>query len=114
MYYGRAPPPSCNGPVNLRLASSMNTIAKHLTIQGRVQGVGYRHYIAYKARQFQITGWVRNRADGSVEAVISGTPEAVQAMLERAQRGPPAAAVTTIEIADSHETFERFETLPTM
>jgi len=92
----------------------MDIVAKHLTIRGRVQGVGYRHYIAYKARQFQITGWVRNRADGSVEAIVAGTPDAVNAMLERARRGPPAATVTAFEVADSDETFERFETLPTV
>ncbi len=91
----------------------MSTIAKHLTIRGRVQGVGFRQYMAYKARQFQITGWVRNRADGSVEAVIAGTPDAVTAMLERAQRGPPAATVAGVDVADSNETFDRFETLPT-
>lgn len=92
----------------------MNTIARHLTIRGRVQGVGFRQYMAYKARQFQITGWVRNRADGSVEAVVCGTPEAVHAVLERARRGPPAATVTELEVTDSHETFERFDTLPSV
>ena len=92
----------------------MNTIAKHLMIRGRVQGVGFRQYMAYKARQFQITGWVRNRADGSVEAVIAGTPDAVDAMLERAKRGPPGATVAGVDVADSRETFDRFETLPTL
>ena len=92
----------------------MTTIAKHLTIRGRVQGVGFRQYMEYKARQFQITGWVRNRAGGSVEAVVSGTPEAVQAMLARARHGPPAAKVTAVEVSDSSETFARFETLPTV
>lgn len=92
----------------------MDTIAKHLKIRGRVQGVGFRQYMLYKARQFQLTGWVRNRADGSVEAVVSGTPESVNAIVERARRGPPAAAVTAVEVTDAHETFERFETLPTV
>ena len=92
----------------------MNTVAKHLTIRGRVQGVGFRQYMADKARQFQITGWVRNRADGSVEAIIAGTPVAVNAMLERAQRGPPAASVTSVDVTDSREIFDRFETLPTV
>jgi acylphosphatase len=87
----------------------MNTIAKHLTIRGRVQAVGFRQFMLHAAHDLHITGWVRNRADGSVEAVISGTPEAVHMMLERVRRGPSHARVTDFEITDAHGSFERFE-----
>ena len=71
-------------------------LTRHLTITGIVQGVGYRNYLAFKARQFHITGWVRNRHDGSVEAVIHGTPENVEALILRAHRGPPKASVISV------------------
>lgn len=90
------------------------TTVKHLTIRGRVQGVGFRQFMARSARDLGITGWVRNRADGSVEAVVAGTPEAVQRMLERARRGPTHATVTDIAVEDGDATFESFETLPTV
>ena len=54
----------------------------------------------YKARQFRITGWVRNRSDGSVEAMIHGTPENIEAMIVRAHRGPPKASVLSVAIGD--------------
>ncbi len=92
----------------------MNTLAKHLKISGRVQGVGFRQFMLHAAHDLHVTGWVRNRADGSVEAVIAGPPAAVQTMTERARRGPPHAMVTEFEVTDAHEKFERFETLPTV
>jgi acylphosphatase len=88
-------------------------VTKHLIISGRVQGVGYRNYMAYKARQFQITGWVRNLADGSVEAVIQGTPENVEALIVRAHRGPPKAAVSRVTVSEASGHFTDFETRPT-
>jgi acylphosphatase len=87
----------------------MKTTAKHLMIRGRVQGVSFRYFMLSTAQELHVTGWVRNRADGSVEAVISGAPDAVHAMLERARRGPSHAAVTSVEITDVQEQFERFE-----
>ena len=88
-------------------------ITKHLIISGRVQGVGYRYYMAYKATQFRITGWVRNRHDGSVEAMIQGTPENVEALLVRAHRGPPKASVTGIAVSEGAGNYTQFATLPT-
>ena len=88
-------------------------ITKHLIISGRVQGVGYRNYMAHKARQFQISGWVRNRSDGSVEAVIQGTPENVEALIVRARRGPAKASVTGITVSEASGDFTDFVTLPT-
>ncbi|MBI4191704.1 MAG: acylphosphatase [Betaproteobacteria bacterium] len=90
----------------------MQTV-KHLVITGRVQGVGYRHFMSRTAHELRVTGWVRNRHDGSVEAVISGTPEAVHALIERARRGPQSAMVADFRVSEGHGSFERFDMLPT-
>jgi acylphosphatase len=71
--------------------------ALHLLIEGRVQGVGYRQWFAGEARSLGLTGWVRNRADGCVEAVISGKVELLERLVTTAQRGPRFAAVSRIE-----------------
>lgn len=89
-------------------------ITRHLIITGRVQGVGYRNYMAYKARQFHITGWVRNRSDGSVEAVIQGAAQNVDALIVRAHRGPPKASVTEVRVSETSGEFTEFLTLPTL
>ena len=83
-------------------------------MSGRVQGVGFRQFMVRSALALHVTGWVRNRADGSVEATISGTPEAVGAMIERARRGPSHAAVTDLRVGEAQGTFERFDLLPTV
>lgn len=71
-----------------------------LRIRGRVQGVGYRAWLADAALRLGVHGWVRNRRDGSVEALVSGAPAAVEQLLEGARRGPPAARVDTLERED--------------
>ncbi len=86
---------------------------KHLIITGRVQGVGFRYYMEYKARQFNITGWVRNRHDGSVEAMIQGTAENVEAIIARAHRGPPKATVAGVAVSEGSGQYTEFVTLPT-
>lgn len=91
----------------------METFAKHLRITGRVQGVGFRYHMIRAARELGITGWVRNRHDGSVEAMIQGSPAAVAAMIAWTQRGPPGAAVTDVRIAEGSGGFQEFGTLPT-
>lgn len=88
-------------------------VTKHLRITGRVQGVGFRNYLAYKAQQFRITGWVRNRLDGSVEAVIHGRAQDVEAMLVQAHRGPPKSAVAAVTVSDASGSYSTFETRPT-
>jgi acylphosphatase len=88
-------------------------VTRHLIVTGRVQGVGYRNYMVYKARQFQITGWVRNRTDGSVEAVIQGTPENVEALIVRAHRGPPKASVNGVTVSEASGQYTDFVTRPT-
>ena len=78
----------------------MHVTAKHLRICGRVQGVGYRAWMVATARQLGVHGWVRNRHDGSVEAVISGSAEQLEALMHACREGPPAARVDNIEITD--------------
>jgi acylphosphatase len=88
-------------------------VAKHLTISGRVQGVGFRYSMAEAAERLGVTGWVRNRRDGTVEAVVDGTPDAVEAILAWARSGPRGARVTEVQVSEVPEGFERFETWST-
>lgn len=81
---------------------------RHLSIRGRVQGVGFRNYIAHKAQQLGVCGWVRNRVDGSVEAVVHGPAAAVDAIIECAQRGPRAAQVIAVDISDDQGVYTTF------
>ena len=69
-----------------------------LTISGRVQGVGYRDWALDAARRLGLTGWVRNRRDGAVEALIVGEEDAVGQMIEACRRGPPLARVDSIDV----------------
>jgi acylphosphatase len=71
--------------------------AYRVRIEGRVQGVSYRAWTQGEAQRHQICGWVRNRADGSVEALIEGTRGALEAMVEALRRGPPAAKVEHLD-----------------
>jgi acylphosphatase len=72
--------------------------ARRLLITGQVQGVGYRVGMKQEAARLGVNGWVRNRRDGSVEAVVAGTPEALAAMVGWAQHGPAAARVEQIMV----------------
>ena len=82
-------------------------IIRHVVMRGRVQGVGYRDWTRYVARERGVEGWVRNRQDGSVEAVFAGTSEAVTGMIVACRKGPSHAAVVDIEERDG--TAEEFE-----
>jgi acylphosphatase len=89
-------------------------VARHLTIHGRVQGVWYRAWTVQTARELGLAGWVRNRRDGSVEAVVQGEAEAVLKFVELARTGPPHAAVERIETRDTDpEPLATFEKRPT-
>ncbi len=68
----------------------------HVTIRGRVQGVGYRAWIEDRARASQLEGWVRNRRDGSVEAVFSGPASVVAEMVAHCRHGPPSSRVEAV------------------
>lgn len=76
-------------------------IRRHLVITGRVQGVFYRGWMVGQARARGIDGWVRNRVDGSVEAVVAGAPEAIDAIIACCREGPSAARVDDIAIDDA-------------
>ena len=76
-------------------------VIRRVVIRGRVQGVGYRDWTRHVARGRGIAGWVRNRSDGSVEAVFAGSPEAVPGMIAACHKGPPGAAVGSIEEHDA-------------
>lgn len=71
--------------------------AKRLRIAGRVQGVGYRDWMARTAASLGVSGWVRNRADGTVEALVHGPTAAVEELLRACRRGPRFARVDEIE-----------------
>jgi len=88
-------------------------IVKHLSISGHVQGVGFRFYMQRKARELGVTGWVRNCRDGSVAATVQGSPQAVEAMIAVARRGPASALVSEVTVADGSGDYPEFRTLPT-
>lgn len=75
-------------------------VARHLRIFGRVQGVWYRESMRQQATALQVSGWVRNRLDGSVEAVVRGPSAAVEQLIQWARRGPDGALVTHVDLDD--------------
>ena len=93
---------------------------RHVVIRGLVQGVGYRAWTEYMALEHGVEGWVRNRRDGSVEAVFAGPAAAVADMVEACDRGPPGARVAAIDEQDAQPDLlrqrrpgERFSILET-
>ena len=81
----------------------------HLRIRGRVQGVGFRMYTQREAQRLGVNGWVRNRRDGSVEAVVQGDEKAVDALVEWTHKGPPSARVTDVQVNPGEGEYEGFE-----
>ena len=82
-----------------------------IVVTGRVQGVFYRGWFVERMRQLGVRGWVRNRADGSVEAVVEGTSALIDAALAEARRGSPASRVDQVAVSDdaSVDTLVGFE-----
>lgn len=76
------------------------TVARRVVVDGRVQGVGYRQGCADRARALRLSGWVRNRPDGRVEALFEGPAGAVVQMLDWCRSGPPMARVTDLRVAE--------------
>jgi acylphosphatase len=93
-------------------------ISRHLIVIGRVQGVGYRDALRDAAEKQSVAGWVRNRRDGSVEALLQGTPQGIDATISWARRGPAFARVADVRTEQAGEEFEKtyssFERWPTV
>ena len=85
-----------------------------LEIRGRVQGVGYRWAMMDQARRLGLCGWVRNRRDGSVEAIVAGPPDAVEQMVVWARQGPKSAVVGAVDVFTDFGAFDAFEQRPTV
>ena len=99
----------------------MSRAIRHVTIRGRVQGVGYRAWVDHQARNHNLEGWVRNRRDGSVEALFAGPEGIVSEMVARCRRGPSTARVEAVEEEEAsadalnlRRPGERFSMLPTV
>ena len=99
----------------------MSGVICQVAIRGRVQGVGYRAWVEHQARAHGLEGWVRNKTDGSVEALFSGSEDVVADMVASCRRGPSSARVDAVveEPAGSdalglRRTGERFSVLPTI
>lgn len=90
-------------------------VTRRLRIAGRVQGVGFRYALRRQAIEHSLEGWVRNRRDGSVEALLQGSAGAVDAVTGWARRGPPAARVDRVDAVPEpgEQRYAGFEELPT-
>lgn len=99
----------------------MSQIIRQVTIRGRVQGVGYRAWLAMTAQANGLDGWVRNRRDGSVEALLAGDQTVVTDMIAACHRGPSAARVDAVVVEEAGAALlaqraagERFSILSTL
>jgi acylphosphatase len=99
----------------------MSAAIRQVTIRGRVQGVGYRAWVENRARAHGLEGWVRNRRDGSVEALFAGPSEVVDDLIARCRRGPSTARVdevveepASVDALNLRRAGERFSMLPTV
>ena len=90
-------------------------ITRKLRIVGRVQGVGFRDALCGEAQERGVAGWVRNRTDGSVEALVQGPAERVAELIAWVRRGPPASRVDDVRVeeSDGEPRHARFERRPT-
>lgn len=89
-------------------------ITKHLMIFGRVQGVYFRESLRQQAEMRRVSGWVRNRREGAVEAMLQGDQAAVSAVIAWCRHGPEMAAVERVDIGDGQGEFDGFERLGTL
>jgi acylphosphatase len=106
-------PPAQSARASLTLPGSSRMITRQIRVTGRVQGVGFRYALRREAQRAGVHGWVRNRHDGSVEAVIQGEADAVARIIAWARQGPPAARVDELHESDPQpqfeQSYERFE-----
>jgi acylphosphatase len=80
------------------------TIVRRVVVEGYVQGVGYREFTRRAALRLGVSGWVRNRSDGAVEALICGPPAVVEALVAEMRRGPRFALVESLSVIEHDET----------
>ena len=80
------------------------TVVRRVVVRGAVQGVGYREFTRRATLELGVSGWVRNRSDGAVEALVRGPPAAIEALLAEMRRGPRAAAVESVSVIEHEET----------
>jgi acylphosphatase len=99
----------------------MTDTIRHVTVRGRVQGVGYRAFVEDGATARDLEGWVRNRRDGSVEAVFAGPEDVVSEMVASCRRGPSSARIDAVQdeagnvdMLNLRRAAERFAVLPTI
>ena len=99
----------------------MGGAIRQVTVTGRVQGVGYRAWVDHQARNHNLEGWVRNRRDGSVEALFAGPADIVSDMVARCRRGPSSARVDSVQDGEAdpdalqmRRPGQRFAVLPTV
>jgi len=94
--------------------SNESMTALHVIIEGRVQGVFFRSWATEQANGLGLRGWIRNRNDGTVEAVVAGPPDKVDAMVRLCHEGPPAADVSNVRTSPSEPLEETgFQSKPT-
>ncbi len=91
--------PIINCFIGASVAEAMAAVTRHLLIEGRVQGVFYRAWSIETAQALGLSGWVRNRREGTVEMVLCGAEDRIQAMIDRCWRGPPSAAVEQVHVS---------------
>ena len=78
---------------------------KHLLISGKVQGVGFRHWLYMKANEKNINGWVKNKTTGEVEALLIGNDKDVEMLIKQCERGPSSSNITQVKIQDYQQNY---------
>lgn len=91
------------------------TLSRRIEVTGRVQGVGFRAFVASTARGLGLDGFVRNRKDGSVEALVVGEAQKVEALIAACHEGPPASRVEGVRVSEAQGVVDKgFKQLPTV
>ncbi len=98
-----------------RPITAVTEIARRLSISGRVQGVGFRAFVKHHADALALDGFVRNRKDGTVEALVCGDEQKIEKLITTCHEGPPASKVECVEVEDAQGMVDKgFKHLPTV